>query len=205
MDGSLLWLIFWAMLELKYAGIIVLMFLDNTILPIPGETFLLFAGYLISIGQMDFWLVVLACSAGALLGASLGYWIGHKYGESFVERYGKFVLLSKSHLRLANSWFAKRGSLTVFYSRFVPGVGYLMCIPAGIAKMNRWLFLLMTFLSSLLWYTGVVYVCKLFARQWERFDAVMQPLQLILLLALALVIILFVVKKVRGNVSSAKN
>lgn len=195
MDYDLLVPIWKFMLHLKYGAIILVMFLDNTILPFPGEIVLIVAGYLIYLKQLNFWLVVLACAIGSVCGSLIGYEIGRRYGEDTVAKYGKYVLLGKKELKRANVWFDKHGHVTLFYSRFIPGVGHLISVPAGAAKMHRSKFIVFSFLAACVWYFIITYLCLIFSRNLEMLTVYLRPLQVIGVILLLIVIVWFLQKR----------
>jgi membrane protein DedA with SNARE-associated domain len=199
MNAGLFLAFFKFVAQTTYAGVLVIMFFDNTILPFPGEIFLLFSGYLIAQGQMSFTLTVLAAVIGCVLGNFTGYEIGRRYGEASVERYGKYVLLGKRHLHLANSFFQKYGAWAILYARFIPAVGHLVSLPAGAARMHRGKFILFSALAALLWYLPIIYLTVVFSRRWEMFLQIFGPFQNMLLIAAAVAAVAFLFFKFRNS------
>src|SRR5580704_6771726 len=125
-----------------YAGIFVLMVLESATVPIPSELILPFAGYLVFLGQLNFWLAVLVASAGSLVGTMIDYLIGYSLGRAAILRYGKFIRLEERRLETAERWFARHGNVVVLLARFVPVIRTLIAFPAGIAEMKIWKFVL---------------------------------------------------------------
>ena len=122
-----------------YPGVLFLMALESACIPIPSEAIMPFAGALVKLDPArGFNLHVLAFvgATGNLLGSILAYWVGHKGGRPFLEKYGKYVLIRKRDLDKSDEFFHKHGELTVLVSRVLPIVRTFISLPAGIARMN---------------------------------------------------------------------
>ena len=96
-------------------------------------------------------------------------------GRPLLEKYGKYVLISRSDLTQADRWFAKRGSWAVFICRLLPVVRSLISLPAGIARMHPLKFLIYTFTGSFIWCTGLAYAGYQLGEHWEQIRTVMRP------------------------------
>src|SRR5499426_4858547 len=105
---------------LGYSGVVLLMAIESACIPLPSEIIMPFAGYLVSKGEMNLWLVGLAGAVGCVLGSMVAYWAGVYGGRPLIEKYGRFVLISHHDLDLADRWFAKYGEIIVFTSRLLP-------------------------------------------------------------------------------------
>jgi len=150
-----------------YAGIFVMMTLESTLIPIPSEVVIPFAGFLAYMGEMNVWLIVLVSSLANLTGSIIAYYIGKYLGRGFVERYGKYVLLNLGHLELIERWFSKYGNLTVLFSRMLPLIRTYNALPAGMGKMNFPKFCLYTFIGSIPWNTALVFVGYVLKQNWN--------------------------------------
>ena len=150
-----------------YAGIFVMMTLESTLIPIPSEVVIPFAGFLAYMGEMNVWLIVLVSSLANLTGSIIAYYIGKYLGRGFVERYGKYVLLNLGHLGLIERWFSKYGNLTVLFSRMLPLIRTYNALPAGMGKMNFPKFCLYTFIGSIPWNTALVFVGYVLKQNWN--------------------------------------
>jgi membrane protein DedA with SNARE-associated domain len=140
-----------------YAGIFLLMTAEGATLPIPSEVVLPFAGYLVFKGTLNFWIVVLVATIGAIVGALIDYGIGYYLGRAAILRYGKYVRLNEKHLKTSETWFSKHGEIAVLFSKFVPLLRTLISFPAGIAEMKVWKFVLFTAIGAFIWNTGLTY------------------------------------------------
>jgi membrane protein DedA with SNARE-associated domain len=105
---------------LGYWGVILLMAIESACIPLPSEIIMPFAGYLVSQGQMNIWGVGLAGAVGCVLGSLVAYWAGMHGGRPFIEKYGRYVLISRHDLDIADRWFARYGEIIIFTSRLLP-------------------------------------------------------------------------------------
>ena len=121
---------------LGYPGIVLLMFIESSFLPLPSELVMPPAGYLAAQGRMDAAAAILAGTIGSILGALFNYWFAVVVGEPFLRRYGKYVLLRPHHLDRAEAFFARHGEISTFVGRLLPVVRHLISIPAGMARMR---------------------------------------------------------------------
>jgi membrane protein DedA with SNARE-associated domain len=153
---------------LGYGGVVLLMAVESACVPLPSEIIMPFAGYLVYAGRFNLWAVGLAGAVGCVLGSLVAYWVGSRGGRPLIEKYGKYVLVSKHDLDLADRWFARYGEVIVFASRLLPVVRTFIAFPAGIARMNLTRFVIYTFLGSLPWCIGLAYVGQILGEQWDK-------------------------------------
>ena len=138
-----------------YPGIAILMFIENLFPPIPSEVVMPFAGFLVNKGEMSFTGIMIAGTLGAVLGAGAIYFIGIKLGEKrlrrWVDRNGKYLLLSEDELDSSLETFNEHGKKMVLFGRLIPTIRSLISIPAGLEKMNIPVFLLFTLIGTTIW------------------------------------------------------
>ncbi|MFQ5818211.1 MAG: DedA family protein, partial [Terriglobia bacterium] len=150
-----------------YLGIVLLMAIESACIPLPSEIIMPFAGYLVTTGRFQLWWVGVAGAVGCNVGSIVAYAVGSYGGRPWLERYGRYVLISPRDLAWADRWFTRYGEATVFFARLLPVIRTFIALPAGIARMNFWRFNLYTFLGSLPWCLGLAYVGLKFGEQWE--------------------------------------
>ena len=155
---------------LGYAGVILLMAIESSCIPLPSEIIMPFSGYLIYAGRFNLWWVGVAGAVGCVLGSIVAYYIGMYGGRPLIEKYGRYILVSRHDLDLADRWFKKYGEIIVFASRLLPVVRTFIAFPAGVARMNMSRFIIYTFLGSLPWCLGLAYVGQLLGEQWDKND-----------------------------------
>jgi len=162
-----------------YPGIVLLMAIESACIPLPSEVIMPFSGYLVYTGRFDLFWVAIAGALGCNLGSIPAYFVGYYGGRPLVEKYGRYVLLSKHDLDLADRWCKKYGQAAVFFSRLLPVVRTFIALPAGMMRLEFWRFNLYTFLGSLPWCYGLAYVGMKMGEHWtslsvyfHRFDIV---------------------------------
>jgi membrane protein DedA with SNARE-associated domain len=143
---------------LGYPGIVVLMAIESSVLPLPSELIMPPAGYLAAKGQMNAYAAVLAGTAGSILGALVNYALAVFVGEPILRRYGKYVLISERSLDKAERFFKRHGEIGTLLGRLVPVVRHLISIPAGICRMNLARFVLFTGVGAGVWCAILVYI-----------------------------------------------
>jgi membrane protein DedA with SNARE-associated domain len=162
-----------------YGGIVLLMAIESACIPLPSELIMPFAGYLVYTGSMNLWWVATAGAIGCNLGSLVAYEIGCYGGRPLVEKYGRWILLSRRELDWADKFFARWGYLAVFIARLLPVIRTFIALPAGIARMPRGRFHLYTFLGSWPWCLGLAWLGMKLGENWRglgkyfhQFDAV---------------------------------
>jgi membrane protein DedA with SNARE-associated domain len=155
---------------LGYSGVVLLMAIESACIPLPSEIIMPFSGYLVSTGEMTLWGVSIAGAAGCVLGSLVAYAAGMYGGRPFIEKYGRYILLSRHDLDVADRWFAKRGEVIVFVSRLLPAIRTFIAFPAGVARMNLPRFVVYTFAGSLPWCLGLAYAGQKLGEQWDKDD-----------------------------------
>ena len=183
-----------------YIGIFLLMVAESALIPIPSEVIMPFSGYLVSAGRFNAVLVIIAGSIGNLVGSLIAYYVGVYLGRGFVLRYGKYVLLKKSHLELAESYFKKYGDRSTFISRLLPAIRTYVSLPAGTAKMNLKRFILLTLAGSIIWNTALTSIGIKLGQEW---DSIRKYSSYIDLLVVAAVIVAIVVYFKRRKISDS--
>ena len=151
-----------------YFAVALLMAMENACIPIPSELILGFAGYLIFADQMTFTGALTAGMIGGMAGSIFAYMVGHKGGRPFVDKYGHYFFVKKSHVDMAQRWFDKYGIRAVFFSRMLPVIRTFISLPAGFAHVNMKSFLIMTFVGSLPWTAAILYIGMLLGQGWEK-------------------------------------
>src|SRR5215216_1192179 len=136
---------------LGYGGLAFGLVVDSAGVPIPSEVLLPLAGALAKQGQFDLLTVIIVGTLAQTIGAILAYVIGMGPGIALIKRYGKYVLFSEHELEKTHKLFEKYGAWLTLVGRCLPGVRTYIGFPAGIAKMNFGLFLLASFIGSLVW------------------------------------------------------
>lgn len=138
-----------------YAGIFLLMVLENVFPPIPSEVIMGLGGIAVARGEMAFIPLVLWGTIGTTLGNYFWYWIGWRLGvdrfRPLIERYGRWLTLDWDEVERLNKFFLSHGHWVIFVFRFLPAGRTIISLPAGMARMPHWKFAIWTFGGSAIW------------------------------------------------------
>ena len=190
MDNIILPIINWiesVITSLGAWGVALLMAIESCNIPLPSEAILPFAGYLVSKGVFTIHQAAIFGAIGCVLGSIPSYYIGYFGGRQFIEKYGKYFLISQHDLETADKWVEKYGDWSFFICRMLPVVRTFISLPAGILRAKKRFFFSMTFLGSLIWSYVLVYVGVVLGENrealkqvWHKFDALIVAICIIL-------------------------
>ena len=144
--------------NLNYGTIFILMLLESTIIPVPSELVVAPAAYHAASGSLNVVLVVLFATIGADVGASINYFVALYVGRPVIysfanSRWGKMCLLNQEKVEKSERYFDEHGIVATLTGRLIPGIRHLISLPAGLARMNYWKFLLYTTIGAGAWHT----------------------------------------------------
>lgn len=159
-------------LALGYPGIIVLMAIESSVLPLPSELVMPPAGYLAAKGQMNAVVAVLAGTFGSVLGALVNYGLALYVGEPLLRKYGKYVLITSGSLDKTEAFFRRHGEISTLIGRLLPVVRHLISIPAGVCRMRLAKFIGFTALGAGLWCAILTYLGWLIGKHGQQVEAV---------------------------------
>ena len=142
--------------NLNYYTVFLLMLMESTVLPVPSELVVAPAAFNAAEGDYSFWLIILLATLGADCGATINYMAGYYLGRPIIyafanSKWGKMCLLNQQKVEQAEKYFDNHGAVATITGRLVPGIRHLISIPAGLAKMNYWRFLLFTTIGAGAW------------------------------------------------------
>lgn len=144
--------------HLNYGTIFILMLLESTVIPVPSELVVAPAAYHAAAGNLDIWLVILFSTLGADVGATINYLAGWYLGRPIIykfanSKWGHLCLLNQKKVEKSERYFDEHGMVATITGRLLPGIRHLISIPAGLAKMSYWKFLLYTTIGAASWHT----------------------------------------------------
>lgn len=144
--------------HLNYGTIFILMLLESTVIPVPSELVVAPAAYHAAAGNLDIWLVILFSTLGADVGATINYLAGWYLGRPIIykfanSKWGHLCLLNQEKVEKSERYFDEHGMVATITGRLLPGIRHLISIPAGLAKMSYWKFLLYTTIGAASWHT----------------------------------------------------
>jgi len=155
-----------------YPGILVLMAIESSVLPLPSELVMPPAGYLAAKGQMNGVLAVAAGTLGSVIGALVNYALALFVGEPLLRKYGRYVLVSARSLDRTEAFFRRHGEISTLIGRLLPVVRHLISIPAGVSRMSVGRFIFFTALGAGLWCAILTYLGWIIGRHGEEVEAV---------------------------------
>ena len=175
--------------QLGYPGIILLMALESSFFPFPSEVVIPPAAYLAASGKMNIGMVIFCGTIGSLLGAVFNYWNALRFGRPFFEKYGRYLLVSQQSLEKADRFFDRHGHISTFIGRLLPGIRQYISLPAGLSRMNIFVFSVATSFGAGLWVLVLAAMGFWFGRNEQL---VLQNLQMItLILTVVCAVIVF--------------
>ena len=143
--------------NLNYGTILLLMLLESTVIPVPSELVVAPAAYHAAGGHLNVLLVVLFATIGADIGASINYFVALYVGRPVIyrfanSRWGHLCLLNQEKVEKSERYFDNHGIVATLTGRLIPGIRHLISLPAGLARMNYWKFLLYTTIGAGCWH-----------------------------------------------------
>jgi membrane protein DedA with SNARE-associated domain len=177
-----------------YSVVFVGVFLENTGLPVPGETALLAGAALSHVGRLTLPRVIVTATAAAILGDHLGFLIGRHAGRGIAERHGWRIGLTRERLILFDAFFARHGAKTVFIARFITGLRVFGALLAGASELRWSTFLFYNATGAIVWSTVIGLVGYALGHSWERLERVIGRTSLIGLAAVFVLIVLGVLR-----------
>ena len=188
-----------------YTGIFIAMTLESACIPLPSEVIMPFAGFVVNEGKLSLIGITLVGTLGNLIGSLITYYVGLKGGRPLLEKYGKYILITKDKLNYVDNIFNKYGPITIFLGRILPGIRTFISLPAGISRMNIKKFIIYTILGSLPWTFALGYVGVLLNDKWSIIRGYFHIFDIILGLLIVLFILYLVYKyrksQTRDNLS----
>jgi membrane protein DedA with SNARE-associated domain len=165
---------------------------------IPSELVLSYGGYMVAKGHLNFAGAVIAGTIGGTIAQLFLYWMGYYGGRPFLEKYGKYILISKKQIDLSEKWFLKYGAGVIFFARFIPVVRHAISIPAGIAKMSFAKFTFYTTVAIIPWSILFIELGSRLGSNWEDIKTYAAPYTRAFMIAAVIILfglILYKVKK----------
>lgn len=178
--------------SMGYWGVGLMMGIESMCIPLPSEIIMPFSGFLVANGTFTLWGVTLAGSLGSVVGSLIAYYAGLWGGRGFIEKYGKYILITRHDMDIADNFFNKYGGSAVFFSRMMPVVRTFISLPAGIAKMNVWKLSVYTFLGSVPWCLFLAYIGKKLGDKWDTLGAYFHKFDIVIAILFFVGVVWFV-------------
>ena len=190
-SGVLKWASAWiisVISSLGYWGIFIGMFIESSSIPLPSEVIMGFAGYLVYKGELALLPVALVGALGNISGSTFMYLLGIRGGRPVIDKYGKYLHITKDKMDKVDRWFAKWGDELVFVAQLLPGVRTFISLPAGILKVNFPKFIIYTFLGAFLWCLVLAYTAYSLGEHWELLSSYIKRFEHVIFLGLVIVV-----------------
>ncbi len=181
-----------------YLTVAIALLLENSGVPVPGETILLFAGFTaFAEHHISLPLLILTGTLAATVGDNIGYAIGRRGGRHLLDRYQAVFHIKPAHILRGERLFERHGPVTVFFARFIFGMRIIAGPLAGCMKMSWSRFALFNFLGAILWVTTVSCVGYFFGSQWDTLLHVLKRINIGLIVVAGAAILLYLWKRKR--------
>jgi membrane protein DedA with SNARE-associated domain len=184
-----------------YAAVFGGVFLENTGLPVPGETMLLAGAAMSQYGWLSLPRVILTAIVAAILGDNMGFFIGRWCGRSLAETYGGKIGLTRERLAEFDSFFHRHGGRTVFIARFITGLRVFGAVLAGGSGLRWPTFLFYNAAGAIVWSTAVGFVGYSLAYSWDTLERWIGRTGLVGLAAVAAIGIVAILRARRKHAS----
>ncbi len=184
-------------LSLGYFGIVLMSAIDAAFMPLPSEIIISFSGFLVSEGRLNFHAVAFSGAFGNLLGSIVCYAVGYYGGRPLLHRYGRYISIRERELDIADRFFLRYGSVTVFFTKIIPMLRTYIMLTAGIARMPFFLFCIFAFGGALLYCYMLTYAGMVLGENWEQIKGYAQILDKIFLAVLLALILFWIVRRFR--------
>lgn len=179
-----------AIVDYGYVAIFLLMVVESACIPVPSEVTMLFGGALanstfvssVAAGHdpLNFVAVGFAGMVGNLVGSWIAWGVGYRGGRPMIEHFGRYVFLREHHVDRSESWFARRGEITVLVARMLPFVRTFVSLPAGVARMPFGRFTAYTAAGCLVWCMALAGVGYALGDQWHSIEDNMRPIGIVI-------------------------
>lgn len=180
--------------NLGYWGVFIGMTIESACIPLPSEVIMPLAGFVVYEGKMSLIGITVVGVLGNLVGSLIAYFVGFKGGRPFLEKYGKYVLISHNKLEMAHNWFEKYGHEAVLISRMLPIIRTFISFPAGIAEMDLKKFTIYTLLGSIPWVLALGYIGVILGPNWNMIEKYFRYMDIVIGIGLAIFIAYLIYK-----------
>ncbi|MCX7568662.1 DedA family protein [Tumebacillus sp. DT12] len=154
-----------------YYGLFISLVLGIVGLPIPDEILMTYCGFLVSQQRLDYFATLATAFSGSVVGITLSYWLGLRFGLPLVERYGRRVGITEVRLQRVNGWYTRFGKIVLMIGYFIPGVRHVTAFAAGVSRMPFGSFAVYAYTGGLIWSLTFVTLGKLLGVHWTQVTA----------------------------------
>ncbi|MCX6013162.1 MAG: DedA family protein [Chloroflexi bacterium] len=188
--------------SIGWPAVVLLMAIESACIPLPSEIIMPFAGWMLiankGLGIEYVFLIGFFGAIGNVIGSVIAYYVGVWGGRPFLNRFGKYILVSPHEIEMADRWFNKYGDKITFFSRLLPVVRTFISFPAGIARMKLSKFILYSFLGALPWSIGLAYGGYVLGQNWEKLREVIRPFDIPIITIICLCAVFYFFWRIRS-------
>ncbi len=182
-----------------YPGVALLMAIESAAIPLPSEIIMPFSGFLVSEGRFTLFGVALAGGIGSAIGSAVTYAVGRYGGRPFIQKYGKYILVSHHDLEVSDRFFARFGLISSFIGRLLPVVRTFISVPAGVARVNFGKFLFYSFVGSFLWSYFLAYLGAKLGTAWISVREQYHWLDYVIVVLLVVFLVWWIIRHFRNK------
>lgn len=158
--------------EYGYIVLLIALILELIAFPLPGETLMLYCGFLVGQQKLNWILSILIASSGAIIGITISYFVGRKLGTVFFKKYGHFVHLGSDNFDKTSEWFNKYGNKLLIIAYFIPGIRHITGYFSGITEITYKKFAQNAYVGAILWTATFISLGKVLGSNWEKLHGV---------------------------------
>jgi len=174
-------------------------FTENVLPPIPGDTVVVLGAYLVSIGQLNFWGVYATTTIGSVIGFVTMYYIGRKFGRSFIYKKSRSKIFKEDDIRKVEIWFGKWGYWVIVANRFLSGTRSVISLFAGLFHLNALLVIALSLASALIWNGLLLFAGMLVGKNWGIISDIISQYNKVLIALTIFIIGYFLYRKFYKN------
>ena len=205
--------------NLNYWTVLLLMFIEGSVIPAPSELIVPPAAYRAAAGELNIVLVVVVATIGAVLGSTANYAAAYYLGRPVVYRFansklGHLCLINQEKIEKAEKYFYDHGVIATLTGRLLPGIRQIISIPAGLSKMKFWKFILYTTVGAGIWNTVLAalgwYLHSFVPKEelYNKIEEYNSQIQLVVIIAIAVVAVIAIIwwqmrKRKKGKANAA--
>ncbi|MEH7379063.1 VTT domain-containing protein [Bacillus sp. JJ1533] len=192
---------------LNQHGYLVLFFallMELLALPLPGEVVMMYTGYLVYQGDLNWFLSILIAGTGSSVGMTISYWIGIKLGSPFFEKYGHRLHLGPERIKKVSQWFTAYGNKVIIIAYYIPGIRHITGYFSGTTQIPFRSYALYAYSGSFIWVSVFISLGKLLGPQWEQFHSTIKKYLLIICMIAAILLgVIYVLKKYKVQIKES--
>jgi membrane protein DedA with SNARE-associated domain len=170
-------------------------FTENVLPPIPGDTVVVLGAYLVSIGQLNFWGVYISTTIGSVAGFVTMYYIGRKFGRSFIYKNSRSKIFKEEDIQKVEFWFGKWGYWVIVANRFLSGTRSVISLFAGLFHLNALLVIILSMVSALIWNGLLLFAGMMVGKNWEMISDIIAQYNIVLIALTVIAIGYFIYRR----------